>query len=222
MRYTFLLFLTTLIFFQCSPIKNACIDITSIEQKHEKPSKNLIKNNRPNQRKEKSSLISKSQLKALGVVPKNLLNDTLLPEDLKEVEQLVSLKPHNHPKKKVIERLAVLKQYLNEHYLGTDTTLTEDEILVDSFDEQHKKAKKQAIISLALIGTYIIPLLGLLGMIASIILGIQSLKSYRKSINKEGRGFAIASLIINGVFIAAAILLVAFVIILFSNWESDF
>ncbi len=209
-------FLMAIMLMQCASPKNACIDVTSIQQKHEKLPNRLTKANR-----EENDSFKKNEFPVYErLIPAELhsgiqnQNDQAVLEIAEEYSvSTLSNRVDRSSNKQLEKRIAKLKIYLDDHYLGSDTTLRDQQPQIDLFDLQHRKAKRLGIASLLAIIAYPIPVIGFIAFVTSIVLGFKSLKEYKKSLNKQGRGFAIASLVINGITIA--LFLIAIIALLF-------
>ena len=198
--------------------KNACIDITSIDQKNERLPKKFSRNTID---KKNRSFHRESQYEfSLDIVP-GLFEDPALPSLLSDelVVADLSNREFSRQEKKVERRIKELQEQL----AGADTLFrisngdtaivsTESVDEQDLFDLQHRKAKRQGLASFWLAVGMFIPVLGIISFVASIIFGFKSLKSYKTSINKEGRAWAIAGLVLDGIAVFLALLLVVLLI----------
>ncbi|MFY0608443.1 MAG: DUF4190 domain-containing protein [Cyclobacteriaceae bacterium] len=227
MRYLLLYAIVALTLMQCASPKNACIDITSIDQKHErlprKYSRNIDNKKSPLQlesqytkSQQEFSLDDAFALYEDEVYP-SLLSDELIVADL-------SNRKFSRQEKKIQSRLKALQEQLAAadtviRISNGDTTIVNSESnkQPDLFDLQHRKAKRQGLASFWLaIGT-VLPVIGIASFVASIVFGFKSLKSYKKSINKEGRGWAVAGLVIDALYV----FLILLVVVLLIAWLSQ-
>jgi ABC-type multidrug transport system fused ATPase/permease subunit len=219
---------------QCSTPKNACIQLTGLQQKHEKLSRKLSK---PNAKTSQITIVGLLEGKTKKVNVPTVM--TIGPGDL-QVE-LPFFASHYQPSKRTFQSNERLNQRLDELHeqmenmapfeegysiLSSDTSkLTE--YVPDRFDEQHRKAKRSGIISLLLLpptaGLLLaVPLIGILAYSASVIFGFRSLKQYRNTINKKGRWTAMTALIIASIPYAFAIFAIGYLIIFFLFfWEGE-
>ncbi|MFT4834344.1 MAG: hypothetical protein ACJAVY_000174 [Marinoscillum sp.] len=213
---------------QCSAPKNACLQLTNLDQKYEKLPKRLSKANSKDAKFDLSSLFEEDynglanqriDHAALGG------NEEGLPVYAVNDQGFASASLGNEKLTKRIEKLQLLMDEMRP-LLALDTILTVDTsknpvYIPNQFNEQHRKAKKNAGLSLAFVLLTFIPAIGILAYIASVVLAFRSLKLYKKSLDKKGRGLAIASLTIAGIFLAALLFLLFIVIVFFwggSGW----
>ncbi len=212
---------------QCSAPKNVCIQLTDLEQKHEKLPKRLSKANSKATKFDLSAMFEKDYkgLANQQIDPAALgCDEAGLPVYAANDQDFASTNFRNEKLSKRIETLHKLMDEMRP-LLALDTILAVDTsknpvYIPNQFNEQHLKAKKNAGLSLAFVLLSWIPVVGFFAYIASIVLGFRSLKLYKKSINKEGRGMAIASLTISGIILALIIALIILVIAFFASWGS--
>jgi len=197
----------------CSAHKNTCIDLRHVESKTETPKLSKIKSHHTDE----SYLFTEPgrRIKQDYPVTASLKEESveLVQRPKWETSHESVRSPGMLDKKELKEKLKEWKRELSQKDFQTlpgDTTRT-------AFDQQYKEARTLAIISLASsIGSFVFfPL-----AIVAIITGVKSLKKYKKSLNKKGRGMAMAGLIIgivSTVLFVLFILILLFVLIAFAN-----
>lgn len=92
--------------------------------------------------------------------------------------------------------------------------------LISAFDQNFIKAKKQGIWAFVLSLAASISISSFLFVpffIGSIVLGVMSLKKYKKSFNKKFRALPIIALVIDGIWIVLFLLVILFLILWFSG-----